>query len=237
MNDIDNNQHKCLNYHYISLTQEIDSGFFMHVTPLRDFQAAIKSGFFMGVFMPAITVVGLEEVQQLIEDMPEVGKKTLATSINRTVTHLKSVVSQTVRTFSTVKAKYAKSSMIVPKKARVNSLNSSLVITGKRIPLIGYQARQTKKGVNARIFKAGELKLRPRAFIATMKNGHKGVFWRKYARGDKLVGRLSITELTDLSIPELVNDSRVWEDLQDEADETLQKELDKNYQYYTNKYR
>ena len=187
----------------------------------------------------SIEIIGLKEVQQLIKDMPEVGKKTVSTSINRTATHVKSVVSSTVRTFSTVKAKYAKASMVIPRKATVSSLNSRIVISGKRIKLIGYSVSQTKKGVMARIFKSGSRTLRPRAFIATMKNGHKGVFWRKYKDdlSGKLVHRLSITELTDLSVPQLVNDDRVWDDLQEEADETLQKELSKNYDYYMSKYK
>ena len=186
--------------------------------------------------MPAIEVIGLSEVQQIIRDMPEVGKKTVSTSINKTTTHVKSVTSQTVRTFSTVKASYAKASMVIPKRATVNSLNSSVQISGKRISLIGYQTSQTKKGIKARIFKSGALTLRPHSFIAVMKSGYKAVFWRDKKLGGGLVGRLGITELKDLSIPELVNDNRVWNDLQEDADEFLQAQLAKNYEYYMSKY-
>ena len=187
----------------------------------------------------SIEVIGLKEVQQLIKDMPEVGKKTISTSINRTATHTKSVVSSTVRTYSTVKAKAAKASMVIPKKASVNSLNSSVVITGKKIPLIDYQTSKTKKGIKARIFKSGPLTIRPNSFFAVMKSGHKGVFWRDFVEhgSKRLVGRLGITELKDYSVPELVNDDRVWDDLQDDADEYMQKELDKNYNFYMSKYK
>lgn len=187
----------------------------------------------------SIEIIGLEEVQQLIKDMPEVGRKTVATSINRTATHTKSNVSTKAREKSTVKAKYAKASIVIPGKATVNILNSRVVITGKRIPLIGYQTSKTKKGVKARIFKSGSLKLRPRSFIAIMKNGHKGVFWRDWENDGSgfLVHRLGITELTDLSIPQLINDQRVWVSVQKDADETLQKELEKNLKYFMEKYK
>ncbi|MCU7836142.1 MAG: phage tail protein [gamma proteobacterium symbiont of Taylorina sp.] len=184
-----------------------------------------------------IEIKGLEEVQAMIKDMPRIAKMTIATSINRTATHAKSVTSQTVRTFTTVKASYAKASMKIPSKASMNKLNSKLVITGERIPLIGYQTSKTKKGIKARIFKFGALTLRPHSFYAIMKSGHKGVFWRDKKADGSLVGRLGITELKDLSVPELVDDNRVWDDLQEDASETLDKELAKNLAYYMDKYK
>ena len=190
----------------------------------------------MGEIMPAIEVIGLDEVQQLIKDMPMVGKNVISSSINKTTTHVKSVTSQTVRTFSTVKAAYAKASMTIPSKATVNRLNSKVVITGKRISLIGYQTTQTKKGVKARIFKSGALTLRPHSFKATMKSGHTAIYWRDKKSDGSLVGRLGITELKDYSIPELVNDDRVWDDLQDDADEFLQKTMASRYEFYMAKY-
>ena len=177
----------------------------------------------------------------MIKEMPEVGKQTVSRSINRTASHTKSVVSQTVRTFTTVKAKYAKAKMIIPKKATVNSLNSKVVISGKRLPLISYMVRQTKKGVTGRIFKSGSIILYPRAFISAIPTPgggvHQGVFWRKFESSGFLVHRLGITELTDYSIPDLVNDKRVWDDLRDEADETLKKELETNLKYFMDKYK
>ena len=48
--------------------------------------------------------------------------------------------------------------------------------TGKPIGLINYSARQTKQGVTVNVLKGR--KLIRHAFIATMANGHKGVFER-----------------------------------------------------------
>ena len=131
----------------------------------------------------SIEVVGMDEAKQAIKDAKQAGRKALSRSINRTTTHTKSQVSIKAREKTTVKAKYAKRGIAVPYRATPNQLASKVVISGKRIPLIGYQARQTKKGVTGRIFKAEPLILRPRAFIATMPSGHKGVFWRERRRG------------------------------------------------------
>lgn len=187
--------------------------------------------------MASIEVIGLDEVQKLLREFPnEIGRKTISTSINRTTTHVKSVVSGTVRTYSTVKASAAKAVMVIPKKATVSSLNSKVVISGNKIPLIGYQTSKTKKGIKARIFKSGSLVLYPYSFYA-IANGRKAVYWREKKQDGSFVARYDITELKGFSIPELVNDDRVWNDLQEDADEFLQKELDKNSTYYLSKYK
>lgn len=51
-----------------------------------------------------------------------------------------------------------------------------LSVSGARIPLIQFNARQTRAGVRARLPTGAGLY--PNAFIATMKNGHTGVFER-----------------------------------------------------------
>jgi len=182
----------------------------------------------------SIEVIGVDEVLSLLNNMPEIGKKVVSASINKTTTHTKSEVTKTVRLKSTVKAKAAKSSMSVPKKASVNSLNSSIVIKGDKIPLIGYQTSKTKKGIKARIFKTAPLTLRPHSFYAIMKNGHKGVFWRDKASSGRLVARLGITELKDKSVPELVDDPEIWNDIQNDADIFLQRQLSNNLDYFLN---
>nr|WP_080423625.1 phage tail protein [Burkholderia ubonensis] len=85
--------------------------------------------------------------------------------------------------------------------------------TGRPVALINYSARQGKGGVSAQV-KAGRTILR-HAFIATMQNGHKGVFERtgkthkKVMRNGKVVRTgLPIKELFGPSIPQsLANDA------------------------------
>lgn len=60
--------------------------------------------------------------------------------------------------------------------AHPNKLTTELYPSGRAVPLIAFNARQTKKGVRVRI--RGASKLYAHSFIATMKSGHRGVFLR-----------------------------------------------------------
>ncbi|MEJ1402645.1 MAG: hypothetical protein RPU73_02015 [Candidatus Sedimenticola sp. (ex Thyasira tokunagai)] len=131
----------------------------------------------------AIHINGLEEAKAAVKGAKVAGHKALSRSINRTATHTRSQVSIKAREKTTVKAAHAKKGITIPNRATANRLHSKVVISGKRIPLIGYAVRQTKKGVSGRIYKSEPTILRPRAFIATMKSGHKGVFWREKRTG------------------------------------------------------
>lgn len=98
-------------------------------------------------------------------------------------------------------------------RATPSRLAVTLRATGAPVPLINYGAVQTKKGVNVRV-KNGSDTFR-HAFIATMPNGHKGVFERKGTEHKRVTkgGRsyesgLPIRELYGPSIPDaLTNDA------------------------------
>jgi hypothetical protein len=65
-------------------------------------------------------------------------------------------------------------------KASVTSLSGVFTSTGKPVPLIEYGARQTTKGVSVQVKRSNPRSVVVGAFIATMKSGHKGVFWREW---------------------------------------------------------
>lgn len=79
------------------------------------------------------------------------------------------------------------------KLATRTDLEASVTVTGKRIPLLKFRARQTRAGVSYRL--SGGRGQAPGAFIATMRSGHQGVFRR---RGR---ARLPIDELHGPSLP------------------------------------
>lgn len=86
----------------------------------------------------------------------------------------------------------------VAKQMRVDEatqqrLTSRVIISGKRIPLADFKARQTRRGVSADT--GGGRKVYPGTFLATMKSGHLGVFAR---RGK---ARLPIDERYGPSLP------------------------------------
>lgn len=92
------------------------------------------------------------------------------------------------------------------RRATAYDLKALVRATGRPIPLIQYGARQTKKGVTVNV-KNGRKRI-AHAFIATMPNGHKGVFVRKgdqhrrVMRNGRVVSTgLPIRELYGPSIP------------------------------------
>ena len=72
-------------------------------------------------------------------------------------------------------------------KASTRRLRADVFITGKRIPLIKFGAKQNKKGVSYRIGKGSKRTSVPGAFITQMKTGHKGAFVRVKAKGGGLL--------------------------------------------------
>jgi hypothetical protein len=83
---------------------------------------------------------------------------------------------------------------------------------GSKLPVIAFQARQTRRGVTVQI-KRGSRRLIPHAFIATMRSGHTGVFARGVYSGLSFVHRskrlrrypkpdLPITELFTVGVPQ-----------------------------------
>lgn len=85
-------------------------------------------------------------------------------------------------------------SLVVVDHASLANLRGAVVATGRRVPLIKFNARDRRpRGVVARL--RGGRGQYPEAFIRTMRSGHRGVFKRQR------VARLPIVELHGPSVP------------------------------------
>ncbi|MBR7961236.1 phage tail protein [Burkholderia vietnamiensis] len=140
-------------------------------------------------------------------------QKAVVRALNKTAMQARTAAAQEVRSAGyNIKSSAIKSSFSVQKASR-GKLVAVLKSTGRPVALINYGARQGKNGVSVQV-KAGRTVLR-HAFIATMRNGHKGVFERtgrahkKVMRNGKAVrSGLPIKELFGPSIPQsLANDA------------------------------
>ncbi|WP_080421235.1 phage tail protein [Burkholderia ubonensis] len=140
-------------------------------------------------------------------------QKAVVRALNKTAMQARTAAAQEVRSAGyNIKSSAIKSSFVVQKASRGN-LVAVLKSTGRPVALINYSARQGKGGVSVQV-KAGRTVLR-HAFIAAMRNGHKGVFERtgkthkKVMRNGKVVRTgLPIKELFGPSIPQsLANDA------------------------------
>jgi ribosomal protein L13E len=117
----------------------------------------------------------------------------IARALNRSVTSANVVMVRAVATDLALRQSDVKERISV-RNASPAHLVAQLIATGKRIPLIKFNARERRgRGVTARL--PGGQGSYPRAFIATMSSGHRGVFVRKGKP------RLPIAELFGPSIP------------------------------------
>jgi hypothetical protein len=120
---------------------------------------------------------------------------------------------------------------ITTKLATASALEASITAKGKGFPLAMFQPRQVRQGVSVRIKQRRVIV--PHAFMATMPNGHVGVFARG-AYGGKGISiftgesfgrfqfgrrRLPINELYTLSPPDALNNPDVIEAMNDRVDE------------------
>ena len=125
----------------------------------------------------------------------------------------------------------------------INATSSRLVATvqasGRPIPLIGYGARQTAKGVSVSVLHGR--KVITHAFIATMPSGHKGVFVRVgdqhkkvNRKGGTVWSGLPIKELFGPSVPDGLANKAVQETLQRLVEEKFPDLLRQQFKRITN---
>lgn len=140
-------------------------------------------------------------------------QKAVVRALNKTAMQARTAAAQEVRGAGyNIKSSAIKSSFSIQKASR-GKLVAVLKSTGRPVALINYSARQGKNGVSVQV-KEGRTVLR-HAFIATMQNGHKGVFERTGKTHKKVVRNgkvqrtgLPIKELFGPSIPQsLANDA------------------------------
>lgn len=136
----------------------------------------------------------------------KVKNKAIVRAVNKTAAQVKVQASREIRDAGyNMKVSKIKQAIFI-KRAGASDLIAVVKATGKPIGLINYGARQTKAGVSVQV-KNGR-KVIKGAFVATMPNGHKGVFMRKGAghkhvmqKGKMVWSGLPIDELFGPSIP------------------------------------
>ena len=163
---------------------------------------------------------GMREIEAALN--PQTHKKAMNRTLNDLGKKMQTATVKNVRSEYNVKSGEVKSH-IKTRKSRYSKLKYSMEVSGKVLNLMNFSARQTRKGVTAKVKKAGGRKVVRGAFI-----GNKGrtVF--------KRVGknRLPIKALKTLSVPQMFNEKRLKE-----AEELIQKDYfvmyDRNFSFYS----
>ena len=103
---------------------------------------------------------------------------------------MRSEATKRIRERKRIRIKAIREALVLrrPKGSSLDGLEFRVDVRGKPIALVQYPHRQTRKGVSVEVNR-GKRTLVKSAFIATMRNGHTGVFVRRGAK------RLPIREL------------------------------------------
>lgn len=186
----------------------------------------------------AITVDVRGSMDRIIADMEQlkrevVGKATVF-ALNKVADQVKTAASREMRDAGyKLKVSDIKKQLKVY-RATSGNLTARVVAAGRPIALIQYGARQTAKGVSVEVLHGR--KSIAGAFIATMPNGHKGVFVRVGSKHKKVMKNghsiwsgLPIKELFGPSVPDGLASKAVQDALQrlieDKFPEILQQQI------------
>lgn len=95
---------------------------------------------------------------------------------------MRAEASKRVRTRKRIKAGIVRKALHLrrPRNVDLDGGEWTIDVSGAPVPLSAYPHRQTKRGVSVEVNR-GKRTLIPRAFIATMASGHRGVFIRRGA--------------------------------------------------------
>lgn len=149
-------------------------------------------------------------VNKMVRGIREDQKKNipiaLSQTINKTVKKARTEADKEIRKELNLPKKRVFKGLTIFKSNR-RKLVGRLVASGGAIPLIDFKARQTKKGVGFKVKKEKGRRLLKGAFIATMRNGHRGVFTRSTK------SRLPIKEAFSTSIPQAFSNKKIKESL------------------------
>jgi len=123
-------------------------------------------------------------------------------ALNRTMISVRAEVIKRVRKrYPGFKAAVIRAAMKTHRATRVQPV-ARIEVRGRRTPLVNFGAKQKGAGVSVRITRR---KIVKGTFLATMKSGHTGVFWRTGERGRRGNPRLErIAQLFTLSVPQSV---------------------------------
>lgn len=159
----------------------------------------------------------------LLSSVKNGASRAIARAINKTLDGIKTDASVEIRIIVTARKKDVDRTFSLS-RATATRPQGSFRSTGRPLPLIAYSVRQTKKGVSIQVRRDRPRKVIPHAFIATMKTGHRGAFWRQKVNG-RIVGRLPIEELSGPRVPDILSNEPVMVNVLASARERIDKNM------------
>lgn len=176
--------------------------------------------------------VDMRQLQRLAKRLPNRMNAVISKASNKTGTHMRKVMVQRLRKdVLNVKASDLKRRNVTLKKGSAGKPGAKVTITGSRIPLIYFEARQVKKGVTYKIDpKGGRDEIR-QAFIAPVNRRiGKGVLQRETKK------RKPLRVFYGPSVPHALEEHpKVFEGVKKDGEQFFEKELTRAVDYELSK--
>lgn len=181
-----------------------------------------------------IEVKNIDEIERRLGNLKKKAPNVIANAINRTVTNIKkNMASETSKKYN-ITSTDVKKTISISRASRSNligktvSKSSPIVLSKFKVspnsPVkYGNKGKRTPKvyKVSVRKGKADKkLDADPKAFIAIMKSGHKGLFVRTTDNS------LPIKQLYGPSVPQMIKNEDSMKKIEEEAQSTLNKRID-----------
>jgi len=178
--------------------------------------------------MPVAVRIELDEkrlraIERELAAAPGAMPKVMSRAVNKVATAARTEIVRGVAQETALTQKDARKSVGLT-RATYRRWAATIRVGGRRIPLIRFKARQTRKGVTYQVpGGGGGRSAAAGAFIATMPGGRRGVFRRQGAP------RLPIYELFGPSLQGVVEgvDRLAWRTLRRTLDRRLGQEIDR----------
>ena len=180
-----------------------------------------------------------DDLQKAIEDLRHIagGVQTAAMrAINRTVDGVQTDLVTLAREKYNVKAGTVRDRIHL-EKATISKLSGRVQSTGKPIPLYEFGPKPSlpqpskRPQITIEVLKGDRKPVGGGAFVAVMKSGHTGIFWRDIAGGKK-VRRLPISERSGPRLENLYGkELEPGGKLQESANERMMKNFTHNVDY------
>lgn len=147
-------------------------------------------------------IVGLEGYRQDLID------GAVVRALNRTATTVRAEAARDIHLeYDGLKISDIKDKIAIRQATRITQ-RVVISVSGRPIPIIQFDARQTRLGVTVKV--KGARKLLRGAFIATMPSGHQGVFYRRGVAGAR-APRLPIDQVFSISLPVAFSNKKVMD--------------------------
>lgn len=132
--------------------------------------------------------------QRSVDEAGRAARRAGLSAVRRTVPSVRAEAVREVRKQIHIRQADARKAITIRNRPTRVRPEGSIILSGRPLPVAAFSPRQRRSGVSVRIKQAAGRQLLPGAFLARLRSGHVGVFYRRRS-GGRRVGRLPIDQV------------------------------------------